>query len=165
MNKTLEIYTDGSSLGNPGPGGWGVVILISNQNNNELKVESEKLKVIELGGGEKNTTNNRMELQAVIEALKYICTRQDLVQSEVTIHADSAYVLGGVTTWIHGWEKNGWKTANKKPVMNQELWKELIGYVREFKGKINWQKVKGHSGHVYNDKADEIATSYASRQK
>jgi len=70
-----------------------------------------------------------------------------------------------VTNWIFGWEKNGWKTSNKKPVMNQELWKELIGLVREFKGKIVWEKVKGHSGHIYNDKADEIATTYAGKQK
>lgn len=164
MNKNIEIYTDGSSLGNPGPGGWGVVILIPNQNNNDLKVESENLNTVELGGGEKNTTNNRMELQAVIEALKYLSARKDLAEN-VTIYADSSYVLGGVTNWIFGWEKNGWKTANKKPVLNQELWKELIMRVREFKGKITWQKVKGHSGHIYNDKADEIATSYAAKQK
>lgn len=150
--KEIQIYTDGSSLGNPGPGGWGVVII-------------EKDKIIkEIGGGEQNTTNNRMELQAVIEALRYICNKENLVKS-VIIHADSAYVLGGVTTWIHGWEKNGWRTANKKPVLNQELWKELISLVRDFKGDIMWQKVKGHAGVVYNEKADEIATTYASKQK
>ncbi|HAQ02292.1 ribonuclease HI [Candidatus Nomurabacteria bacterium RIFOXYC2_FULL_36_8] len=168
MNKTLEIYTDGSSLGNPGPGGWGVVIinneeLIINNEKPNTKNQTPKTNIVELGGGDKNTTNNRMELQAVIEALKYI--NKNYKENEVTINADSAYVLGGVTTWIHGWEKNGWKTANKKPVLNQELWKELISLVREFKGKINWQKVKGHSGHIYNDKADEIATKYASNQK
>lgn len=170
MNKTLEIYTDGSSLGNPGPGGWGVVI-ISNEEliiNNEKpnnKNQIPKTNIVELGGGQKNTTNNRMELQAAIEALKYILARQGLAESEVSIYADSAYVLNGVTSWIYGWEKNGWRTANKKPVMNQEIWQELIGLVRGFKGKINWQKVKGHSGHIYNDKADEIATTYATNQK
>lgn len=150
--KQIEIYTDGSSLGNPGPGGWGFVII-------------EKDKIIkETGGGEENTTNNRMELQAVIECLKYVKDKEDSIGS-IIIHADSAYVLGGVTTWIHGWEKNGWRTANKKPVLNQELWKELIFLVRGFKGSIEWQKVKGHTGVVYNEKADEIATTYASKYK
>lgn len=147
MNKKIEIYTDGSSLGNPGPGGWGTVVVI-----NEKITE-------ELGGYDKDTTNNRMEIQAAIEALKYINKKHK--DDHVTIHADSAYVLGGVTTWIHGWERNGWRTANKKPVMNQELWQELIALVRIFKGQLVWQKVKGHSGHVYNDKADEIATRSA----
>ena len=143
----IEIYTDGSSLGNPGPGGWGVAV-----------VEGEKI-IKELGGGDKSTTNNRMELRAVIEALKFVSKNKF---ENVTIYADSAYVLGGVTTWIHGWEKNGWRTANKKPVLNQELWKELVSLERSLKIKINWQKVKGHSGHVHNDKADEIATRNAS---
>ena len=150
-NKEIKIYTDGSSLGNPGPGGWGTVVVCD-----------EKI-IDELGGYDKHTTNNRMELEAVIEAIKYI--KEKYKENVVTIHADSAYVLGGVTNWIFGWEKNGWKTSNKKPVMNQELWKELIGLVREFKGKIVWEKVKGHSGHIYNDKADEIATTYAGKQK
>jgi ribonuclease HI len=149
----IEIYTDGSSLGNPGPGGWGTVVVV------EGKI------VDELGGHDKNTTNNRMELKAAIEALKYLRKSDFLNIKEVTINADSTYVLSGVTSWIFGWEKNGWRTANKKPVMNQELWQELIGLVREFKGKIIWQKVKGHSGHIYNDKADEIATTYAAKQK
>ena len=149
--KKFEIYTDGSSLGNPGRGGWGVVV-----------VSDEKI-IKEIGGGEKNTTNNRMELQAAIESLKYLCVRQGLTQS--VIHTDSAYVLGGVTIWIHNWEKNGWKTANKKPVLNQELWQELVSLSRELGNKISWQKVKGHSGHVYNDKADEIATTFASKIK
>lgn len=150
-NKEIEIYTDGSSLGNPGPGGWGVVI-----------VEKEKM-IEELGGCDKDTTNNRMELEAAIEAIKYINKKHK--ECIVTIHADSSYVLGGVTNWIFGWEKNGWRTANKKPVMNQDLWKQLIAVVRESKATITWQKVKGHSGHVYNDKADEIATTYAANQK
>jgi hypothetical protein len=85
-------------------------------------------------------------------------------KNSVTIYADSAYVLGGVTNWIFGWEKNGWKTSNKKPVLNQELWKELISLVRSFGGSITWQKVKGHSGHLYNDRADEIATTCAKNQ-
>lgn len=149
MNN-LEIYTDGSSLGNPGKGGWGTVV-----------VSGEKI-IEELGGFDKDTTNNRMELQAAIEALKYI--NKNHKKDSVTIYADSAYVLGGVTNWIFGWEKNGWKTSNKKPVLNQELWKELISLVRSFGGSITWQKVKGHSGHLYNDRADEIATTCAKNQ-
>lgn len=147
----LEIYTDGSSLGNPGPGGYGAVF-----------VSGGKV-VHELGGFEKETTNNKMELQAVIETLKYVSARKDL--AEVVIHADSAYVLNGITAWIFNWEKNGWKTANKKPVLNKEIWQELIELVRNFKGKIVWQKVKGHSGHIYNERADEIATTCAHSQK
>lgn len=146
----LEIYTDGSSLGNPGPGGWGVVIVADG-------------KVIdELGGYDKDTTNNRMELQAVIETLKYSINKK---LAEVIIHADSQYVLGGVTQWIFNWEKNGWRTANKKPVLNQDLWQELIALVRKFEGALSWAKVAGHSGHTFNDRADEIATTCASTQK
>lgn len=147
----IEIYTDGSSLGNPGPGGYGVVV-----------VEGDKV-IKEFGGYEKDTTNNRMELTAVIEALEHI--NKNHQGQEVKIHADSAYVLGGVTTWIHNWEKNGWRTANKKEVLNQDLWRALIALVREFKGKLSWEKVKGHTGHIHNEKADEIATSYASLKR
>jgi len=147
----MEIYTDGSSLGNPGPGGWGSVFVLDG-------------KIIhELGSYDKNTTNNKMEIQAVIETLKYL--NKNNKNDDVTIFADSSYVLNGVTSWIYNWEKNGWRTANKKQVLNQELWKELISLVRESKVKIIWEKVKGHSGHVYNDRADEIATTCASLQK
>ena len=93
-----------------------------------------------------------MELMGVISALRYILA--DHKNGEVVIHADSTYVLGGVTTWIHNWEKNGWRTANKKEVLNQDLWKELIALVREFKGKLSWQKVKGHAGHVQRPRAE-----------
>lgn len=161
-NKKIEIYTDGSSLGNPGPGGWGVVIIT----NDQLLINNEKpknSKTIELGGYEKNTTNNRMELMAVIETLKYIIKHH--INNNVTIFADSNYVLTGIQSWIHNWEKNGWKTANKKQVLNQDLWKELIALVRSYDNKINWQKVKGHSGHIHNDRADEIATESALQQK
>ena len=153
QNKKIEIYTDGSSLGNPGPGGWGTIVVIDG------KIEKE------FGGYEKNTTNNRMEIQAAIEALKYLNKNQKIIGgSIVVINADSAYVLGGVTLWVKNWEKNGWITANKKPVLNKELWQELISLVREFKGNLSWNKVKGHSGHIYNDRADEIATSYAANK-
>ena len=153
-NKKIEIYTDGSSLGNPGPGGWGAVVVINE------KIEHE------LGGHHKDTTNNRMEMQAVIEALKYVISKENPTEKmEVIIHADSAYVLGGVTTWVANWEKNGWVTSNKKPVMNKEVWQELISLVRVFNGELSWKKVKGHSGHIYNDRADEIATQSAKLQK
>jgi len=151
MIKETKIYTDGSSLGNPGPGGWGSVFVVSD-------------KIIhELGGFEKETTNNRMELMAVIETLKYISKNQK--KDNITIFADSNYVLNGVTSWIYNWEKNGWRTANKKSVLNQDLWKELVELIRNYDNKIKWEKVKGHSGHVYNDRADEIATSKALLQK
>lgn len=150
MTNKIEIYTDGSSLGNPGPGGYGVVVVDS------LKV------VKEFGGYEKSTTNNRMELTGAIEALEYI--NKNIKDKEVTICTDSAYVLGGVTTWISNWEKNGWRTANKKPVLNKDLWQALITLVRVSSSRISWQKIKGHSGHEFNEKADEIATKYASIQ-
>lgn len=152
MGKSIQIYTDGSSLGNPGPGGWGFLII----KNEELRIKND----IEQGGGEKDTTNNRMELMAVIEVLKYL-RKSDFRKYE--IFSDSNYVLGGVTGWIKNWEKNGWKTANKKPVLNQDLWKELDILIKEYKGKIIWQKVKGHSGHEYNDRVDKIAKSNAER--
>lgn len=162
LNKSIKIYTDGSSLGNPGPGGWGVVIITNYQlpiKNTKTKNQTPNPQIVELGGYEKNTTNNRMELMAVIETLKYISEKHK--KDEVTIFVDSNYVLLGITSWIHNWEKNNWKTANKKQVLNQDLWKELIELIRNYRGKIKWEKVKGHSGHIYNDKADEIATSCA----
>lgn len=147
--QKLEIYTDGSSLGNPGQGGWGVVI-------------AKEGKVIkELGGFEKMTTNNRMEIKAVIESLKYLKNSKE----EVVIFVDSNYVLLGITNWIFNWQKNGWRTANKKPVLNQDLWQELFDLKESCLSKLSWQKVKGHAGHVYNERADEIATSCASEQK
>jgi ribonuclease HI len=151
MNEMIEIYTDGSSLGNPGPGGWGTVVV---RNDSIMQ---------ELGGCEKETTNNRMELKGVIEALKYINAKHP--KDTVVIHADSAYVLGGVTTWIHSWEKNGWRKSDKKEVLNQDLWKELIALVRSYPGTLSWQKVKGHAGHIYNEKADEIATGCSASQE
>lgn len=151
MTKTIEIYTDGSSLGNPGPGGWGTVI-------------TENGAVIhELGGYEKESTNNRMELMAVIRALEHVLIHHK--HDSVIVHADSAYVLGGITSWIHNWEKNGWKTADKKAVLNQDLWKEMISLVRIFDGHLSWQKVKGHDGVLHNERADEIATSFSSLKK
>lgn len=153
--QKLEIYTDGSSLGNPGRGGYGVVF-----------TQDQRI-IHEISGGELHTTNNRMELRACIEALRYIIHRTDLwvENTEVVIHADSAYVLGGITSWVYGWEKNGWRKADKKEVLNQDLWQELLAFVRECKYKLSWVKVKGHSGVEYNERADVLATTYANNQK
>ncbi len=137
--SSITIYTDGACSGNPGPGGWGAVLIFG---------EHEK----HLSGGDKNTTNNRMELQAVISAL------QSLNKScDITLYTDSKYVMDGITTWIHNWKKNNWKTAAKKPVKNADLWQTLDN-LRDGH-TINWQWVKGHSGNKYNDIADELAVA------
>ena len=135
----FKIYTDGACSGNPGPGGWGAVI-IDKDNNQE-----------NISGSEKNTTNNRMELLAAIKALKKI-----KVNSDVVIYTDSIYVKKGITEWIAKWEKNGWKNANKKPVKNKDLWTKLDGLCK--KNKVSWKWVKGHSTNEDNNLADELAT-------
>jgi ribonuclease HI len=134
-----EIYTDGACSGNPGPGGWGAVILEDDKNQKNIY------------GNEMNTTNNRMELMAPIMALKKIKTN-----SEVVIYTDSNYVKNGITEWIKNWEKNGWKNANKKPVKNKDLWVKLDNLCKD--NKIIWKWVKGHSNNKYNNLADELAT-------
>ena len=136
----ITIYTDGSSRGNPGPGGWGAIILRDGD-------------VTEIGGREAHTTNNRMELIATIKAL------EQSSESDIELNTDSEYVMKGMKIWIKKWQEKGWKTANKKPVLNQDLWKELLS-VSEDK-KIKWKYVAGHSGVPLNDRADEIATGFA----
>ncbi|MCA0963520.1 ribonuclease HI [Salipiger bermudensis] len=138
----LFAYTDGACSGNPGPGGWGV--LMRAKNGEEIVKERE------LKGGEADTTNNRMELLAAINALESL-TRA----SRITVVTDSAYVKNGVTGWIHGWKRNGWKTAAKKPVKNAELWQRLDEAQRRH--DVTWQWVKGHAGHPENERADELA--------
>ena len=135
--KRVDVWTDGACSGNPGPGGWGVLLRYNNY---------EK----QLKGGESETTNNRMELTAAIQALRALTT-----SCEVHLHTDSQYVRGGITQWMHNWKKNGWKTADKKPVKNAELWQALdeARHVHE----VKWHWVKGHSGHPENEKADELA--------
>ncbi|WP_319483931.1 ribonuclease HI [uncultured Cohaesibacter sp.] len=133
----VTIYTDGACSGNPGPGGWGALLTIG---------EHEK----ELCGGEAETTNNRMELTAAIEALNALKR-----PCEVDLFTDSQYVKGGITGWIYGWKKNGWKTAAKKPVKNAELWQALDEALRRH--KVDWHWVKGHAGHDGNERADELA--------
>ena len=143
----ITIFTDGSSRGNPGPGGWGAIIA------NDAFVK-------EIGGGDKQTTNNRMELTAVIKALEYISKPDSGMKLEkIILHTDSEYIVKGITTWIHGWQANNWRTAAKKPVMNQDLWQKLL---QEMEGKeIEWVVVKGHAGVEANERCDEIATIFA----
>ena len=135
----ITIYTDGACAGNPGPGGWGA-ILISGEHRKELF------------GGERETTNNKMELMAAIEALDAL--KQS---SNVVLHTDSTYVKDGITKWIHGWRRNGWRTAAKKPVKNSELWQRLDEASKRH--DIDWRWVKGHAGHPENERADELARS------
>ncbi|WP_425409125.1 ribonuclease HI [Hyphococcus sp.] len=137
----IEIFTDGACLGNPGPGGWGVLIL----NGDETR---------ELSGGESQTTNNRMELMAAIRALE-----DTAPDKPITLHTDSQYVKNGITTWIHGWKRNGWKTASKKPVKNRDLWEALDRLI--VARKIDWRWVKGHAGHPGNERADMLASEAA----
>ncbi|MBM6576089.1 MAG: ribonuclease HI [Oxalobacteraceae bacterium] len=137
----VEIATDGACKGNPGPGGWGALIRSGT---------TEK----ELSGGEKLTTNNRMELMAAIEALNALKR-----PCAVTLSTDSRYVMDGLTKWIHGWQKNGWKTADRKPVKNAELWQALLAAAKPH--KIDWKWVKGHTGHPDNERADKLASDAA----
>jgi len=137
MSEPVEVWTDGACSGNPGPGGWGAIL-------------SYKGKERELSGGEALTTNNRMELMGAISALETLtrpCT--------VALHTDSQYLRQGITSWIHGWKKNGWKTADRKPVKNEELWKRLDAALKQH--KIEWKWVKGHAGDEMNERADALA--------
>lgn len=138
----LFAYTDGACSGNPGPGGWGVLL--------QAKQADQVIKERKLCGGEADTTNNRMELLAAITALETLER-----PSTITIVTDSAYVKNGVTGWIYGWKRNGWKTSNKKPVKNIELWQRLD--LAQERHTVTWQWVKGHAGHPENEQADELA--------
>ena len=134
----VDIFTDGACSGNPGPGGWGAILRAAGGQEKELS------------GGEKATTNNRMEMMAVIKALAALT-----MPSAVTLYTDSKYVMDGATKWIVNWKKNGWKTADKKPVKNEDLWRAL-----EFAAahhEVSWRWVEGHSGHAENERADALA--------
>ena len=135
----VVVYTDGACSGNPGPGGWGT-ILTSGTHEKELK------------GGESHTTNNRMELMAAIAALEALKR-----SSVVELHTDSMYVHDGISKWIHGWKRNGWRTADKKPVKNVDLWQRLDAAMAGH--EVQWRWVKGHAGHDMNERADELARS------
>ena len=137
MSETIQIWTDGACSGNPGPGGWGAVLVYG---------ESEKV----LSGGEAHTTNNRMELTAVIRALEALKRK-----CRIRLHTDSKYVQLGITEWIHAWKKRGWKTADKKPVKNEDLWRRLDEAAARH--VVEWKWVKGHSDDVMNDRADALA--------
>ena len=138
----LYAYTDGACSGNPGPGGWGALLI--------AKDGDTLLKSRELFGGERNTTNNRMELLAAINALNAL-----EMPSTITVVTDSFYVKDGITKWIFGWKSRGWKTAAKKPVKNVELWKDLDAATQRH--SVTWEWIKGHAGHEENEKADELA--------
>ena len=138
----LFAYTDGACSGNPGPGGWGVLMI--------AREGGAVLRERELSGGEAQTTNNRMELMAAISALEALTK-----PVEITIVTDSAYVKNGVTEWIHGWKRNGWKTAARAPVKNAELWQRLDA--AQARHKVVWRWIKGHAGHAENERADALA--------
>jgi ribonuclease HI len=143
--QEFKVYTDGACLGNPGPGGYAAVILSS---------DFQKLKTVK--GSEKDSTNNRMELRAVIEALKIIPK-----DTKIELFSDSSYVLNGLSSWVEGWKKNGWKTASKNAVANQDLWQELDSLTDDF--KLSYQKVKGHSGDHFNEEVDTLAKKEAEK--
>ena len=143
--KKIDAFTDGACLGNPGPGGWGVILRFQN---------TEK----ELSGNVESTTNNRMELVAAIKALKAINEK-----SEVTIHTDSKYVMEGITNWIKKWKNNGWRTSSNKPVANIDLWNQLDEALNEH--SVSWAWIRGHTGHPYNDRADSLARGAAQNIK
>lgn len=141
--KQVEIFTDGACKGNPGPGGWGALLRLGRH---------EK----ELSGGEPHTTNNRMEMTAAIRALEAL-----IEPCAVELHTDSRYLIDGITKWVAGWQKRGWKNASKQPVRNEDLWHELIAQTGRH--RVNWHWVKGHSGHVENERVDRLASDAADR--
>ena len=139
--RRVTIYTDGACSGNPGPGGWGAILIYGETTR-------------ELSGGEAHTTNNRMELMAAIEALEAL-TRPVVVH----LHTDSTYVRNGIMKWVNGWQANGWKTKDRKPVKNADLWRRLVE--EEKRHQVEWRWVKGHAGDHFNEIADELATTAA----
>jgi len=156
MNEQIiTIFTDGSSRGNPGPGGWGAVLVLPKQNekNNELGITNYGIE--EIGGREEHTTNNRMELVAVIQALSIIHNSSFIIR----VYTDSNYLINGITKWVHGWKNKNWKTSTKEDVLNRDLWQSLDRLCSN--KKIEWKYVGGHIGVEGNERCDEIATSFA----
>jgi ribonuclease HI len=153
--ENILIFTDGSSRGNPGPGGWGAVV-VANQ------------RVVELGGGEAHTTNNRMEMQAVISALNFLIEYELLTLNyKCVVYTDSAYVINGITKWVKGWKARGWLTLQKEQVLNRDLWEKMSYLLEDMPGdeKIQWKLLKGHVGVAGNEKCDEIATAFADKKQ
>ena len=150
MKKNLIIYTDGASRGNPGPGGWGAVILADGY-------------VMEIAGSAKRATNNQMELQAVLEVLKDSGSRS--YKGDIVVYSDSAYVVNGLNSWVYGWEKKGWVTMQKTPVENKDVWQELLVLLKEYGDRLAIAKVKGHGGELYNERCDELAVAAALGKK
>lgn len=153
--EKIIIYTDGAARGNPGPAGW-AAILINGK------------KIFEIGGASKHATNNQMELTAPIEALRYL--QKNKMNMPIEFFSDSKYVILGITEWIFNWQKNNWRNATKKPVLNKELWEELYKLSQEFtcspnRRGIKWNYVEGHNGDKWNERADEIATNFADGNK
>ncbi len=144
--NSVKIYTDGAAKGNPGRAGWGAVFIFGKD-------------IVEIGGGVDHATNNQMELTAPVEALKYLKHKMSKTVFDIEIVSDSKYVILGITEWIFNWQKNNWRNAAKKPVLNKELWEELYKLTQD--QKIKWTYVKGHNGDKYNERADVIATSFA----
>ena len=142
----ITIYTDGASRGNPGPGGWGGII-------------ASDEKIVEIGGSGSHTTNNRMELTAAIRSLEFTISNSQFSNQPIQIYTDSEYVTKGMTEWIMRWQKKGWKTAGRKPVLNQDLWRRLLKLTEG--REVKWKYVAGHAGVTLNERADEIATTFA----
>jgi ribonuclease HI len=140
----VVIYTDGAARGNPGRAGWGTILIFGKE-------------IVEIGGSAKHATNNQMELTAPIEALRYV--QKNKIDMPMEVFSDSKYVILGITEWIFNWQKNNWRNAAKKPVLNKELWEELYKLSKQF--KIKWTYVEGHADNKYNNRADEIATNFA----
>ena len=145
MEAPLKIFTDGGCSGNPGPGGWAYVMVLETFQGRKVIAQKK--------GGEKDTTNNRMELTAVIEALRALKTMEG-VPRQAAVCTDSQYVQKGITEWIRNWKRNNWRTSDKKPVKNQDLWLELDALNAEF--SVKWEWVRGHAGNVYNERCDSM---------
>ena len=150
MENDIVIYTDGGCSGNPGPGGWGAVILADGKD-------------LRISGGEHNTTNNRMELMAAISALSTVANTPDFNNRPVSVYADSQYVKNGITSWITNWKKNGWRTAAKKPVLNQDLWQKLDALSSSL--NVSWNWVKGHAGIEYNEVCDQLCQTEIAKNR
>jgi ribonuclease HI len=148
--KTLTIYTDGASRGNPGPGGWGAVVLVDGY-------------AMELAGAAKKATNNQMELEAVISVLSDSGAKAH--KGPVVVHSDSAYVINGLTSWMYGWEKKGWVTMAKTPVENKMMWQKALVLAKEYGDRLTFTKVSGHAGDLYNERCDELAVAAALGKK